>query len=585
MPSTTALLTALTGMNASARSIDVIGNNIANINTTAFKSTRLMFSNMFSRTVAGGTPPSDTSGGTNPHQIGYGAKIAGTQRNFTNGAITSTGDSRDLAIEGNGFFVVNRQGQPLYTRDGAFRQNSANDLVTLTGDKLQGFGVDADFNIVPGTIGDLNIPLGGIPLASATRNVTIAGNLKADGELPTAGSVIGLGSSASAGFRTIAGANPPVGAGNLLETTTRLVDLEDPSLVGSGTSLFSDGQRIELRAAEKGNKTIRTSSLDVTSATTVQDLAAFLSSALGIDVSVGPNPDGSVPGVTLDPLTGRLTVVGNTGTANDLDIDGSDLRLLDSTGALVRMPFVPDKTGDATGESVRTTFVVFDSLGGMMDVDATLVLDARDSFSTTWRYFIESPSSSDATTQAATGTLVFDTDGRLQTATPVSVAIQREDEGVTTAMTFDLSFLDSQTQLTSLADDRSQVSATFRDGAPIGSLAAFSVGQDGTITGSFTNGLTRTLGQVALASFSNNEGLVDLGSNLFQSGANSGPAAIVTPGSLGAGRIVGGTLEASNVDMGEEFIKLIQASTGYSANSRIIRTTDELMQQLLVLGR
>ncbi|MBK7294570.1 MAG: flagellar hook-basal body complex protein [Holophagaceae bacterium] len=234
---------------------------------------------------------------------------------------------------------------------------------------------------------------------------------------------------------------------------------------------------------------------------------------------------------------------------------------------------------------MRTTFIAYDSPGGTVEVDATLVLDSRSSTSTTWRYYIESADDSDAALQVGTGTLSFDTDGRLLDSTPITVSIDRDSSGVNTPMTFTLRFQDQQTVTTSLADDRSQISATFRDGAPLGTLAAFSVGQDGIITGSFTNGLTHTIGQVAIATFTNNEGLVDEGDNLFRPGANSGPAVVTTPGTLGAGTIVGGALELANVELGDEFIKLIQSSTGYSANSRVIRTTDELMQQLLVLGR
>ena len=95
----------------------------------------------------------------------------------------------------------------------------------------------------------------------------------------------------------------------------------------------------------------------------------------------------------------------------------------------------------------------------------------------------------------------------------------------------------------------------------------------------------RTLGQVVLATFTNQEGLVDVGGNSFEVGPNSGPAVIAEPGNLSAGLVVGGALELSNVDLGQEFIDLIATSTGYSASSRVIRTADELMQQLLVIGR
>jgi flagellar hook protein FlgE len=585
MPSTTALYSALSGLNANARNIDVVGNNIANINTTAFKSARLMFSSIYSRTVSNGTPPGDTTGGTNPHQIGFGVNVAGTQRNFNTGGLTSTGDARDLAIEGDGFFVVQQGNETRYTRAGAFRQNATQDLTTINGDNLMGYGVDADFNVVPGALVQVNIPLGGLPLASATENVTMSGNLKADGTLPSQGSLTTLGGSTTAGFRTISTATVPPGVGNVIESTSLLTEIEDPGLPGSDTPLFTAGQSIQLRNAEKGSKNVPTASLPIDATTTLQDLMTFLNEALGIATTVGANPDGATPGVTVDATTGILSIVGNTGTVNDISLDTTDLRVLDASGSLVRTPFVAAKAADADGEAVRTTFIAYDSLGATVEVDASFVLDSRSSTSTTWRYYIESADDSDAAIQVTTGTLSFDTDGRLLDTTPVTVSIDRDNAGVSTPMTFTLRFEDQQTVTTSLADDRSQISATFRDGAPLGTLSAFSVGADGTITGSFTNGLTRTIGQVALATFTNNEGLVDEGDNLFRPGANSGTAVVTTPGTLGAGTIVGGALELANVELGDEFIKLIQSSTGYSANSRVIRTTDELMQQLLVLGR
>src|SRR5688572_23231861 len=136
MASTTALFTGLSGMNANSRNIDVIGNNIANVNTTAYKSSRLLFSTMFSRSMTMGSAPSDATGGTNPFQIGYGVQAAGTQRNMTGGSVSATGDARDMAIDGSGFFIVDRGGSQFYTRAGAFRQNQNNDLVDIAGNRL-----------------------------------------------------------------------------------------------------------------------------------------------------------------------------------------------------------------------------------------------------------------------------------------------------------------------------------------------------------------------------------------------------------------------------------------------------------------
>jgi flagellar hook protein FlgE len=585
MPSTTALFSALSGLNANARNIDVIGNNVANTNTTAFKSTRMMFSSVYSRTLSGGTAPRDTTGGTNPNQIGFGVNVAGTQRNFNSGAVNATGDARDLAIEGDGFFIVRQGTETFYTRAGAFRPNAERDLTTISGERLQGYGVDADFNIVTGSLVDLSIPIGGLPIAEATSNVTLAGTLNAAGDLPTRGSITSLGSSETAGFGLIAAASPAPGAGNVLELTSRLVDIETPSLPGSGTPLLSAGQTIQMRSAEKGNKVVPTALLPITATTTVQDLATFLTQALGIDTTVGANPDERTPGVTLDTTTGRLTVVGNTGEVNSIDLDATDLQVLDAAGSAVASPFTPTTEAEANGESVRTTFAVFDSLGGTVELDASLVLDSRTSTSTTWRYYIESADDTDLNLQVATGTLSFDTAGRLTTLQPVVVNLDRVNQGVTTPLSFTLRFQDDLNVTSSVAAESSSLSALFRDGAQFGVLDSASVGEDGVISGSFTNGMQRTIGQLVLATFTNNEGLVDEGGNLFRPGANSGIPTVTTPQSLGAGTILGGALELSNVDLGEEFIKLIQASTGYSANSRVIRTTDELMQQLLVIGR
>src|SRR5688572_12955938 len=154
MASTTALYTGLSGLLVNARKLDVIGNNIANANTTAFKSNRMMFATQFSRTYNPGSAPSGDDGGTNPTQVGLGVTIAGTQRDFNSGSVSATGDPRDLAIDGKGFFVINRNGQQLYTRAGSFRQDSGNNLVTIDGHKVQGFGVDAGYNIVPGALVD-----------------------------------------------------------------------------------------------------------------------------------------------------------------------------------------------------------------------------------------------------------------------------------------------------------------------------------------------------------------------------------------------------------------------------------------------
>jgi flagellar hook protein FlgE len=123
------------------------------------------------------------------------------------------------------------------------------------------------------------------------------------------------------------------------------------------------------------------------------------------------------------------------------------------------------------------------------------------------------------------------------------------------------------------------------DGSQPGTLTTFSIGTNGIISGTFSNGQSRTLGQIALATFRNNEGLVDAGNNTYTEGPNSGNAIITTPQQLSAGSVVAGALELSNVDLSSEFVELISASTGFSASSRVITTSDQLLQELLQAGR
>jgi len=134
-------------------------------------------------------------------------------------------------------------------------------------------------------------------------------------------------------------------------------------------------------------------------------------------------------------------------------------------------------------------------------------------------------------------------------------------------------------------DSRSALYMAQQDGFAPGSLNSFAIGNNGIITGTFSNGLTRTLGQIALATFANPEGLVAEANNRYTTGPNSGVPVITTPQNLGAGKIVSGSLELSNVDLSKEFIGLITATTGFSAASRVISTANDLLNQLLSVAR
>ncbi|MBN4052515.1 flagellar hook-basal body complex protein [bacterium AH-315-K20] len=583
MGSTIALMTGLTGLRANSRNLEVIGNNIANVNTTAFKGSRMLFSTAMSRTTHIGSEPTTDYGGTNPFQVGLGVSIAGTQLDFGQGALQTTGDGRDLAVEGDGFFVVQRGEDRFYTRDGGFRQDAEGNLVSISGERLLGYAVDDDYNIIDGVLTDLNIPLGARAVAESTDYVRVVGNLNASGDLSAGGSTIAFSANGVNGFSVMDGATNPPDAGEMINATSLLTEIEDPE--AEGQSMFAAGQVLQINGARRGGATVPVADLTITPTMTVQDMLDFFEQALGVHDTGELNPDGATPGAVALSATGFFTIFGNTGTVNDLEVSNSAVRLLNADGSIDRLPFVTTKTQEATGESVRTTFIVYDSLGQEVAVDLSMVIDSKGDTGTTWRYFLDSGDDTDIDLRLTTGEISFDTSGLLIGDTPVTATLDREGTGAETPLTFSVDFAEGGEQLTALSDDPSSIASTFRNGRPSGTLEDFGIDRNGLISGVFSNGLTRTLGRVVLAKFTNNEGLIEEGSNLFREGPNSGAPAVVTPTSFGTGSIVAGALEQSNVDLGEELTDMIMASTGYSASSRVIQAADELLQQLLLLGR
>ena len=289
--------------------------------------------------------------------------------------------------------------------------------------------------------------------------------------------------------------------------------------------------------------------------------------------------------MSVNPSTGAITIVGNTGTENDIVIESSDIELLDASGVSLGSAFESNQIANADGESVRTTLSVFDSLGETVLVDVVMTLEGTPDSGPVWRYYIESEQDTDPSIAIANGLVRYDTEGQLAEGTePVQINVDRMDTGADTPLEFDLRFASESGRTTSLATGSELIGLT-DDGLPPGTLRNYQTETDGVITGIFSNGAERALGQVAIAGFRNPRGLLDEGGNLFSRGPNTGPLTVTEPGTLGLGTVVSGALETSNVDLGREFTEMILTSTGYSASSRVIRTTDELFQQLLVLGR
>lgn len=171
-----AMSTALTGLNASDTQIDVIGNNLANANTVGFKASDVLFATQFLQTQSVGSSPTSASGGVNPTQQGLGVEVAQITPNFTQGTISTANSPTDLAIQGEGFFIVQGDGGGQnYTRNGTFTTNATNELVTGTGNRVLGYGINADFQLNTSSLEPLTIPLGSATVAKATTTATLQG--------------------------------------------------------------------------------------------------------------------------------------------------------------------------------------------------------------------------------------------------------------------------------------------------------------------------------------------------------------------------------------------------------------------------
>jgi len=566
---TSTLYSGLSGLDANGMQFEVIGNNIANVNTTGFKARRVLFQTQFAKTLDIGSLATGTFGGTNPMQIGLGTQVAQIDTDFAMGSVEVTGINSDLAIEGSGFFILKDEGgQNTYSRDGAFTVNNQGYLVSSTGKFVQGYLADSDFNIIPGAVGDLEVPLGFLTIARATQDAVIQGNLNAAGEVGTQGTLL-----RSMELEDLLGA--------AVTTDTLLTDV--CASTNPGVALFSVGDVVTVEGVRGGRTLpVATFTVDATSrlghsalVPEANRFARFLEAALGIDTT-GAVP--GTPGVTVNNIAGStyLDILGNYGTQNAITMSNTAIRI-----NTVSAPFAWLSQQEATGESVYTSFTVYDSLGSPLTMDITFVLETATTSGTTWRFHGTSADDTDIDLVLGNGTVQFDTSGQYVTSTGTNISIDRDGTGAQTPLAVELGL----SSMTSLAADTSEIALSSQDGVPIGTLSGFGVGTAGIVTGTFTNGLTRSLGQVALATFANPKGLLESGDSTYVEGPNSGVAIITAPLQMSAGSIQAGSLELSNVDLSDEFVSLITTSTGFSANSRVISTADEMMREILTMVR
>jgi flagellar hook protein FlgE len=264
-----ALSAGVSGLQAHQKMLDVAGNNLANVNTTAFKASNITFSELLSETVKKASQPTTTVGGTNPQQMGTGVGIAGISPNMTQGSIINTGNPLDLALEGEGYFVVSDGGQNIFTRAGAFAVDANSFMVDpATGYRVQRYdniGEDDGFQIAGDS--DLRVPYG-VPMpAQLTSTITVSGNLSSDGTLTTPQTQL-LGSN-----------NAYTTNGTAAVGTTLIKDLDQYSgTLTSGVITFS-GYKPDGTAL--GSTPTTDLTMDITATTTVNDVLTWLNTNEG----------------------------------------------------------------------------------------------------------------------------------------------------------------------------------------------------------------------------------------------------------------------------------------------------------------
>lgn len=677
------LFSGVSGLRNHQIMMDVIGNNISNINTIGFKSARVSFSETFAQTLRGATQPSAESGGTNPLQVGLGMNISAIDTIFTQGNFETTGQVTDLAIQGNGFFIVRKGGRNYFTRAGAFRFDANGYLVdSATGAIVQGKMADPSGFVPPGAkLEDIKIPFGQKAPAKATSTVKLTGNLNAGGipkgnilrsarlyavedgtsdinELLATGLANTIITGMISGSTTVtiqAGAKVKtytyvdkdggVGDGNF-NTLKDLIDeinndfagllsasinsqgslvltssVDQNILVSSNNRSFetalsglsgsytagsnkvsdkfshiarADDLLINLRDAQGndlgltvgdiitidgkvGGKAISTVNFTVNSTSTYKDFADVIKNAFRINNSKG---------VEIDPNTGALVVNADGGKANEI----TELNI-SSVGRDKFNSIFENKPGNwlevqkAEDVEVSTTLTVYDSLGNRHNITLKFVKDATTPNQWIWTAQV---SGNEVIVAGGSGKVVFNSNGSLRSFFfDDGSSTLRIDPGNNSADILDIVIdpgkIGEFAGITQMEGTSSLIAD--QDGYGLGFLNTISINEDGKILGVFSNGTVRVLAQILVATFNNPTGLLRVGDNMFDISANSGTPIIDEPGSVIQSKVMSGVLEQSNVDLAEEFTRMIIAQRGFQANARIITVSDEFLQEITNLKR
>lgn len=564
------LYSGVAGLKTHQTRMDVIGNNIANVNTTAYKSSSMTFSELMSQTTqkASGANATTGVGGTNAKQIGLGVKAGAINTAITTqGSAQSTGNPFDIMITGDNFFVVSNGSENFFTRDGSFYVDGAGNLaMTSTGYNVMGWGVDETTgNIKQDTVTALRIMSAANMTypPEATTKANISGILdENDKDVTSAnGKTVNLNFFDARGYSYTAKFTFKQSGGD--KTNEYSMELNK--------ILDSTGAEIDISKLKFGNRSQQKMETKVTLNT----------DAYKWDGKVLKTKDGTTEVANLADIFNQD---GSLITPQD---DAAAQKQQKALDAIAKAYGYEGSTDEFLNLYITSTenkdkqLTIQDLLGNMMAGKKTDVLPADGSAITMEGRYFEGI------------TVVFNKDtGKLE-----SVGGSTTNLNVNAAFSaLGGNFSDVTIDLSECTNydnkGTSTIGATSGDldglgtGRRLGDMIGVSIQKDGMIYASYDNGMTKLLGQIATAAFANASGLEKEGDNLYSATLNSGEFdGIGVDITAGGGYMSTGQLEMSNVDLSSEFTEMITTQRGFQANSRIITVSDTLLEELTNLKR
>jgi flagellar hook protein FlgE len=507
----------LSGLDADNTALNTIANNLSNMNTTGFKAQTTNFSDLFYQQVG-------TTGSGDQIQVGTGVKVASNSTDFTGGSIASTGISTDAAIDGSGFFVLDNSGSQLYTRDGNFQLSSNGTLESTAGQAVMGYAAVNGVVNTSGALSDIVVPTGQGMQPSATTTFSMTQNLN----------------SASAVGATASG---PVtvydSLGNSYVATVNYTKTGN----NAWTYKITMPDTLTPTSATVAGTTTYTYDFGAGGATTVDPATNLTITAPAI---AGGTATTALPAFTGAPETPADYV---TDLKTALIAAGINSLLVTNVAVNVTAGGVLTIASGAPGVNISTSGSVIQDPVGVNTA----------------------------------GALTFNSSGNLVNPAGNVSGITfagLSDGAATMNMTWDL-FGSAGTGNINQTAAANSTSSTNQNGYTSGEYQSFTIGSDGTVAATYSNGKTQNVGQLAIATVSNQQGLVDVGSTEYQTSSASGPASVGVSGAGGRGTLEGSSLEASNVNISAEFSDLIVAQRAFEANAKAVTTFDTITQETI----